>query len=190
MVANGRLHIGLTRPVPAHAALGMKTQLLRSERLCAVIPRNHEWFGRRSLSWRALAGHPLIILARREGAGLHDEILAGCRQAGFSPRLIHTPSLISTVLRYVEAGTGVGIVPESITEAEEHPERCRVLLTPPLSVPLVMVWKDGHEESPARVFRELLAGWARRGKLFAPAGELTHLRSGAAAPGRLKGKDE
>ena len=166
MVAKGRLDLGLTRPVLAHAALRMETQVLRRERLCAAIPRDHAWHGRKSLTWRALAGQPLVILARREGAGLHDEILAGCRRAKFTPRLVHTPSLISTVLRYVEAGAGLGIVPESIGECEGTKTWASIPLTPSLAVPLVLVCKDGREEPPVSAFRQLLREWTREGRLF------------------------
>jgi DNA-binding transcriptional LysR family regulator len=167
MVARGRLDLGLTRPVLAHAALRMETQTLRRERLCAAIPLGHEWHGRHALTWRSLAGKPLIVLARREGAGLHDEILAGCRRAGFTPRLVHTPSLISTVLRYVEAGAGIGIVPESLGETDDGKTWSQVPLTPHLTVPLVLVFKEGREEPPVAAFRQLLAAWHRGGKLFA-----------------------
>ncbi|MCE9610362.1 MAG: LysR family transcriptional regulator [Chthoniobacter sp.] len=166
MVAKGRLHLGLTRPVLAHAALRMQTQLLRKERLCAAIPRGHAWHGRRALTWRALAGQPLVVLARRESASLHDEILAGCRRAGFAPRLVHTPSLIGTVLRYVEAGTGLGIIPDSIVEAEPQPAWSLAPLTPHFTVPLVMVWKEEHEEPPVTAFRRLVAEWLRSGRLW------------------------
>ena len=113
-----------------------------------------------------LAGQPLIVLARREGAGLHDEILAGCRQAGITPRIVHTPSLISTVLRYVEAGTGLGIVTESITDHGSSPARVNIPLTPALTVPLVLVWKEGRDEPPVTAFRRLLTAWAKSEKLF------------------------
>ncbi len=170
MVARDRLDMGLTRPVLAHASLRMETRVLRRERLCAAVPRGHEWHGRKSLPWRSLAGQSLIVLARREGAGSHDEILAGCRGAGFTPRLVQTPSLISTVLRYVEAGSGIGIVPESIGESEPSPSWSPVPLTPRLEVPLVLVGKQGREEPPVEAFRRLLAEWSAAGKLF-PVGK-------------------
>ncbi len=165
MVAKGRLHIGLTRPVLAHAALQMQTLELRKERLCAAIPQGHEWHARKSLPWRSLAGQPLIVLARREGAGSHDEILAGCRQAGFSPKLLHTPSVVSTILRYVESGTGIGIVPESLGDTEPSARWSLVPLTPNLTIPLVMVWKQEHEEPPVIAFRSLVSEWLRARKL-------------------------
>ena len=166
MVAKGRLDLGLTRPVLAHAALRLKTMLLRDERLCAAIPSSHPWAARKSLPWRSLAGQSLIVLARREGAGLHDEILAACRGAGFTPKIGHTPSLIGTILRYVESGAGIGIVPECLGETEPLQRWKPVRLTPPQSVPLVLVWRDGHDEPPAAAFRALLAEWLASGRLW------------------------
>jgi LysR family transcriptional regulator, benzoate and cis,cis-muconate-responsive activator of ben and cat genes len=164
MVASGRLDVGLTRPVLAHAASSLKTHVLRAERLCVAIPRVHPWATRRSLPWRRLQGEPLIVLARREGAGLHDEILAACRAASFTPRLVHTPSLIGTVLRYVEAGLGLGIIPESIGAAELAKGWRLLPLTPTASVPLVMVWNDDTAEPPTHAFRDILTGWLGSGR--------------------------
>src|SRR5206468_7899111 len=92
--------------------------LLRKERLGVVLPAGHPLAKRTSLSWRQLAREPLIVLARREGVGLHDAVLTGCRRANVSPRLAYTPSLIGTVLSYVAAGAGIGIVPESVVTPE------------------------------------------------------------------------
>jgi DNA-binding transcriptional LysR family regulator len=166
MVAKGRLHIGLTRPVLAHATMRMHTLALREERLCAAIPRAHEWRGRKTLPWRQLAAQQLIVLARREGAGLHDEILAACRRASFTPKLTHTPSLIGTVLRYVESGAGIGIVPESVGETDLSPRWSLARLTPHFTVPLVMVWRGEADEPPVAAFRALVAEWRRGRRLW------------------------
>jgi DNA-binding transcriptional LysR family regulator len=166
MVAKGRLDIGLTRPVLAHAALRMETLRLRDERLCAAVPRDHPWATRKTLPWSSLATQPLIVLARREGAGHHDEILEACRHAGFAPRIGHSPSLISTILRYVESGAGIGIVPECLAETDKSMRWSAVRLTPPQTIPLVLVWKGEREEPPAAAFRALVTEWIRSGKLW------------------------
>lgn len=166
MVAKGRLDVALTRPVHAHASLGMQTLLLREERLCAAVPHSHPWARKKSIPWSSLAGQSLVILARREGAGLHDEIVAACRQAGFTPKFGHTPSIIGTVLRYVESGAGIGIVPECLGETEGSPRWRQVRLTPSQAVPLVLVWKTDREDPPAIAFRNLVAEWLRNGKLW------------------------
>ena len=164
MVARGRLSAALTRPVLAHEALGLRTILLREERLGIVVPASHPLAKRRSVPWTALARESLIVLARREGMGLHDAVIAGCRQAGVSPRLAHTPSLIGTVTIYVEAGAGIGVVTESVVTPT--PALQFVLLKPVQRVPLVFVWQEDDDSPPVQRFRELLLEWTSAGKLW------------------------
>jgi DNA-binding transcriptional LysR family regulator len=166
MVAKGRLDIGLTRPVLAHAKLELKMLTLREERLCAAIPAAHAMARRKSISWGDLAEQPLIVLARREGAGLHDEILAACRGAGFTPRLAQTPSLIGTVVQYVESGAGIGIIPESVAEADRSERWRPAALEPAHTVPLVMVWREDHDAPVTAAFRKLVAEWVLSGALW------------------------
>jgi DNA-binding transcriptional LysR family regulator len=165
MVAKGRLSVALTRPVPTHRALGLKTVVLRNEPLGAIVPRQHVLARRRRAPWKALTNEPLIVLARREGMGLHDAVLVGCRQAGFTPRFAHTPSLIGTVLSYVEAGAGVGVVTDSVVD----PAGCLrfVPLTPTATVPLVLVWREDDDSPPSQRFRELLLEWKEASNLWA-----------------------
>jgi DNA-binding transcriptional LysR family regulator len=129
-----------------------------------VVPPEHPLAARKSIAWKNLAEEPLIVLARREGVGLHDAFLTGCRQAAISPRLAYTPSLIGTVLSYVEAGAGAGIVVESVVTPESQLRFIR--LKPAITVPLVFVWQE-HEDTPAvQRFRELVAEWQKSGRLW------------------------
>ena len=164
MVAKGRLSAAITRPVPAHEALGLRTRLLREERLGIVVPASHPLARRRFVPWTALAREPLIVLARREGMGLHDAVMVGCRQAGVTPKLAYTPSLIGTVMSYVEAHAGIGVVTESVVAPS--PELRFVLLKPGQSVPLVLVWQEDEDAPPVQRFRELLFEWKGAGKLW------------------------
>jgi LysR family transcriptional regulator, benzoate and cis,cis-muconate-responsive activator of ben and cat genes len=164
MVARGRLSAALTRPVAAHEALGLRTIVLREERLGVVVPAKHALAKRDSVPWSILAREPLIVLARREGMGLHDAVIAGCRRAGVTPRMAHTPSLIGTVMSYVEAGAGIGVVTESVLTPT--PALGFVLLKPLQRVPLVFVWQEDDDSPPVQRFRELLLEWKTAGKLW------------------------
>jgi DNA-binding transcriptional LysR family regulator len=164
MVSKGRLSIGLTRPVIAHEALGLKSITLREESLCAVVPAHHPFAEKKTLAWSKLATEPIILLARREGAGSHDTILAACQEAGFSPRIAHTPSLIGTILQYVEAGAGIGIVPESVLPLD--PSLRLLPLTPRHTIPLVMVWSKDGDDPPVIAFRDLIQDWLKTNLLW------------------------
>ena len=164
MIAKGRLSAAFTRPVSMGEASGLRTIVLREERFGAVVSVNHCLAKNKTLAWKALAREPLVVLARREGVGSHDGILAACRQAGFAPRLAYTPSLIGTVLSYVEADAGVGIVPESVTVPEEVLRF--IPLKPTASVPLVLVWQEDDDTPAVQRFRELVLAWQKKGLLW------------------------
>ena len=166
MVARGRLSIGLTRPVLAQEAHGLRTTLLRREPFHGVFPPGHPLAKRRTVPWRSLAEEPLIILARRESVSLHEAILGACRRARFTPRLVHTPSVIGTVLSYVEAGAGIGVIPDSVGALGAGGPLVFRPLIPAHAVDLVMVWSDAGESPAAAAFRTLVAEWVRGRKLW------------------------
>ncbi|MFM2168179.1 MAG: hypothetical protein RIS79_2550 [Verrucomicrobiota bacterium] len=162
MVSKGKLSVGLTRPVLAHDELGLQSLLLREERFCAAVPKDHPWAKLASIPWKKLADEPLVILARREGASSHDAILAACAAAGFEPRLSHTPSLIGTILQYVEAGSGIGVVPESTVSKNT----ALVPLKPHSTIPLIMVWAKEGDDPAVAAFRDLVREWLKDGTLW------------------------
>ena len=166
MVARGRLAIGITRPVLAHRALGLPTLLLRKEPLFCALPNAHRLADRKSIRWKDLADEPLVILARREGVGLHDAIVGACTRARFTPKLVHTPSLISTVLTYVEAGAGIGVMSDSVCPQGENAPLVVRPLVPEHTVDLVMVWLGKEEAPPAAAFRKLVTEWLQNGLLW------------------------
>jgi DNA-binding transcriptional LysR family regulator len=166
MVARDRLEIGLTRPVLAQHAHGLHTTVLRREPFHAVLPAGHPLTKKREVPWRTLAGEPLVILARREGVGSHDAILAACRRAKFTPRFVHMPSVIHTVLSYVEAGAGIGIVPDSVAAVGAGGPLIFRPLVPVQAIELVMVWADSCTSPAALAFRTLVAEWLKKKKLW------------------------
>lgn len=166
MVARGRLAIGITRPVLAHRALGLPTLLLRKEPLVCAFPTEHRFAKLAKVPWRDLADEPLVMLARREGVGLHDAILAACGRARFTPKPAHTPSLISTVFSYVEAGAGIGIVTDSVCSPGHGGPLLFRPLVPIDTVDLVMVWSDKNDSPPMLAFRSLVKKWHDAGRLW------------------------
>lgn len=166
MVAKGRLSVAITRPLPGQGERSLETLLLRQEPLGIVVPLDHPLADRESVTWKMLAQEPLIVLARREGVGLHDEILAACRAAGFTPRIAYSPSLMGTVLSYAEAGAGVGIATDSVAAASMSPSLKYLSVTPERTVPLVLVWNPEEDPPPVKAFRELVGAWQAAGRLW------------------------
>jgi len=43
-----------------------------------------------------------------------DEVIAVCRHAGFSPRIVNEPNFMATVLALVESALGISLVPRCV----------------------------------------------------------------------------
>jgi DNA-binding transcriptional LysR family regulator len=79
-------------------ALDIQTVL--DEPLVAAVPVEHPLASRAKLPLRALAPEPFLMTARTRGSGYHDYVLATCRQAGFSPRIVQEGSHFDVRRRY------------------------------------------------------------------------------------------
>jgi DNA-binding transcriptional LysR family regulator len=165
-----------TSPAPPHPAL--TTEPLLEERLLLAVPPGHPLGGRRgqgggessqragreSVALQELREEPFVLL--REGVyDLRDQTLAACRRAGFEPRVALDGGEMDSVLRFVAAGLGVAILPETVLRrgAEGAPAGATPdLLGLPLSDPdlrrtLVLARRrDRAYPAAARAFASLL----------------------------------
>jgi DNA-binding transcriptional LysR family regulator len=63
-----------------------------------------------------LASEPWVWIPRDIAPGYHDEVVAACRHAGFSPDARHQANSIATQLAMVSCGIGVAIAPSLVAE--------------------------------------------------------------------------
>ena len=85
------------------------------EPMVAALPAGHSLArGSRALPLSCLAAEPFILYRRPTGPGLYDAIVAACRSAGFSPRVVQEAPRLTATLSLVSAGLGLSIVPASL----------------------------------------------------------------------------
>jgi DNA-binding transcriptional LysR family regulator len=124
----------------------------------AALPSGHRLGRHQRLELAMLAGEPFVLQARSRGPGSHDQILAICRSAGFSPRVVQEGSNID-VLSLVASGAGVAIVPTSLRVIRRAGVIFRPLRERPVTQ-LNMVWR---KTAASPVLREFLAEVERLG---------------------------
>ena len=150
-----RLDLGFSRPIPpGHPHLA--SQLLFEEKLLVALPETHPLAAQSCVLLTDLALEPFVLLSRSEASSLFDLVIAACMQAGFSPRIVHTPPLMSTVTLMVAAEQGVSLVPEGVQNLRRHHIRYLPLAEPLARVPLVMSWRARADSPPCAAFRELV----------------------------------
>lgn len=149
------LDVSFTRPIPPGYS-HLNSRVLFQERLLVAVAETHPLASRRTVRLAELAEEPFVLLERSEAAGLYDGLLAACRAAGFSPRIVSSPPLMSSVALLVAAEQGVSVVPEGVQNVRRHGLRYLPLRPSPPTIPLLMAWRDDADSPPAAAFRELV----------------------------------
>jgi DNA-binding transcriptional LysR family regulator len=106
-----RIDVGLLRPPAPDPSI--RTEPIFRERLVLALPTSHRLAGRRRVPLRALAGELFVLLPRRLGPSLYDQIVLTCRRAGFSPRVGQEAVEMHTIVSLVAAEMGVALLPAS-----------------------------------------------------------------------------
>lgn len=144
---DGDLDVGILRPPSTWPPVLLGTTFLE-EPYVAVIPKNHRLAIRRSLSLKDLAAEPFVIIGRRVVAAIHDQIVAACAAAGFTPRVAQEATHIHAVVALVAAGCGVTVLPKSAAEVGMRDVVCRPLRGTPLRT-VMSVARARRSVSPA-----------------------------------------
>lgn len=113
-----------------------------------------------------LRGRPLVMF--RRGYDVREATLAACRQAGFEPRFAVEGGEMDAVLRFVEAGLGIAVVPSMVLE--NRPGLVGTPLLPGLRRTVALAHrKDVEPTRAAQAFRATLLAFlgdaAREGTL-------------------------
>lgn len=87
---------------------------LMTEKLYAVLPKEHGMAGRRSIPLGELEGEPFLLL--RDGHCFRETAVAACKRARVSPNIVFESGQFSSILSMVSAGLGVSIVPTMALE--------------------------------------------------------------------------
>lgn len=87
---------------------------LRRDHFVVAMPEDHRLSGGEGpISLADFRDEPWVWLPRHISPDYHDELVAACRQAGFSPEAQHYANSINSQLAMVRCGLGVTLAPES-----------------------------------------------------------------------------
>lgn len=104
---SGRLDVGLLRPPDEDDDL--ETLLISHDTLVAALPVSHHLADRDSIALADLADQDFVFYTR-DGPYIHDTVIAHCRAAGFSPRIVQRARDVQTITALVAGGLGVSLL--------------------------------------------------------------------------------
>jgi DNA-binding transcriptional LysR family regulator len=154
-LVGGELDLALiiVPPQGADAAL-TATPILRESLMVASAAGGSHTPDRDPVRLTFLRDTPMVMF--REGYDLRETTLHACRQAGFEPRLAVDGGEMDAVLRFVEAGLGVAVVPSMVLP--DRPRlRATALSTPGIRRTVALAHRtDVPPTNAARAFRSTL----------------------------------
>ena len=146
---DGRIDLGILQGSMIESATWLREESIYAEPIVLAVPGDHRLAGRSRFTLASLADESFVMFPRQTDPTLFDEIVARCRKAGFSPRVVQEANGWHTLASLVSAGVGIGFVPTSLTAFQQHGVVYRTV--PDLSVQMMLsaVWR-AEERSPVR----------------------------------------
>ena len=130
---------------------------IRTEKLFAVLPKDHPHATAKSLTVKDLRGEPFVML--RDGHCFRGLSIAVCARSRVMPRIAFESDQFSSLLGMVAAGVGVTLVPEM---AIDRNTSCRYVPLSDARATRTIVAAVLHGRSFNRVQQAFLSGIKRR----------------------------
>lgn len=153
-ILSNDLDLGLIS-LPVEAS-DIRTEVLRRDRLVAIVPSGHRLASQRTVSASQLAAEPLIL--GEEGGNTRRLIDLFFEKGGLKPEVIMKLGSMTAIKRMVELGLGVSIVPRSSSDDEITDGRLCALTVRNLNVYYELglaSLKGDHVPPMQRAFRQL-----------------------------------
>jgi DNA-binding transcriptional LysR family regulator len=149
-VAAGLVDVGLVRP-PIDDDGGLRAETVLRERTVAALPAGHPLAALGRVPLRRLADEPLVLFPRDQAPGFHDLLIGALADTGAGPRVIQYAPEMLTIIGLVAAGTGVSLVPASVSRLALDGVAYRPVTGAPRSE-LVAITRADDESALVRAF--------------------------------------
>ena len=146
-VRNETMDLAFVRPL-LETDRSLCAEPLLDEEMLVALPSGHPLCARTRVPLLALSIEPFVLFPHAVGAGLHDEIIGACRNAGFSPRIVQETSQVTSIVNLVAAGLGVSIVPASMQQANIEGVTYRPIRSPAPKARLSLLYRQDDQDSP------------------------------------------
>jgi len=122
----------------------LEERLILSEPFVAVVPSKHSLAMKKKISVKELKNENFITFTRECGPTIFDSFLVLCSNAGFTPQISHHASQLNSVLRLIESGFGVSLLPANIEVGYKLKLKFIPLENAKETVPLIMLTRKGN----------------------------------------------
>ena len=146
---DGRIDLGILHGAPGEVEAWLRAERVYGEPFVVAVPETHPLATRPRASLRDFAAEPFLLFPRHVGPAMYDDLIARCRAAGFSPRVVQEVAGWHTLAGLVSAGVGVSFVPRSLGQLQRPGVAYRPVRDLGVEMEISAAWKPG-DRSPVR----------------------------------------
>jgi DNA-binding transcriptional LysR family regulator len=140
--------------IPPFEHVGLDSQVILQENIIAVLPNDHALARKRVLDLDELATERFVMPNRSWAPTFYDQLINACREAGFSPNIVHTAGEFQTIFTLVGAGLGVALATVSTRTSPVDGVACVPTRSTP--VPVCMAWRSDEPNPAVRSFLDMV----------------------------------
>jgi DNA-binding transcriptional LysR family regulator len=140
-IEQGNADVGLAREPVLRRYPGVRQAPLFSEPLVVAVPAAHALAGREHVAIAELRHEPFVATPHLERGGLSHRVAELCRAQGYHPTSAQVRSRKWSQLALVQAGFGIGIVPESMGRMAPEGVKLLALDGDDASTTVLVLWR-------------------------------------------------
>ncbi len=149
----GSLDVGILR-APVHSSQ-LKVQTLFFDPFMVVIPDAGLKFETQDELAAFLKRSPFIFFNKDFAPNYNDKLIEICGRMGFSPEIVHEANNVHSILRLIEAGLGVSILPYSLKQQYDYLKVSFIELENiPVNTEVVLAYKQTNKNPALKWFIE------------------------------------
>lgn len=124
---------------------GLSSVPLREDRLAIALPKDHPLVSRSRIRLSSLAEEDFVMFYRRVSPDYFDSLVTACRNAGFSPRIVHEVGSVASQLAFVGCGQGVALIPFAMKKMASDSTVIRPLADKLSVVTTAVAWNTSRD---------------------------------------------
>jgi len=122
----------------------LEEKLILKEPFVLVVPQEHPFAKCDHIQIKDLQNETFITFSRDCGPTIYDSFLALCAKAGFVPDILHQATQFNSVLRLVESGFGISLLPVSVTLGYSLKLKFVPIVNCDENIPLIMLYRKDN----------------------------------------------
>jgi DNA-binding transcriptional LysR family regulator len=146
LLQSGEIDLAFAR-LEGDLGSGIKSIPLREDRLAVALPQTHPLAARSRIRLASLAEEDFVMFYRRVSPGYFDSLVTACRNAGFSPRIVHEVGSVASQVAFVGCGQGVALIPSAMKKMAPATAVVRPLTEKLSVVTTAVAWNAARDNS-------------------------------------------